>query len=87
MGITHFLSLHRVFEAQREDNYDEKFVVNRIKEINQLIGTGYTKALNRLIKRNTIESVTKDEQNKDDTITEEEVMCHVIEQTKAVSGS
>ena len=84
MGITEYLSQHPVFEAQRESNYEEKFVVNHIKEINRLIGTGYTEALNRLIKTNIIESVTKGEQIKYDEITKEEVMCLVIEQTEVV---
>ena len=61
------LSRHPVFE----DNYEDKFVVNRIKEINWLIGTGYIKALNRLSEENTVNALDKHQQNKDDAITRE----------------
>ena len=84
MGITDCLSRHPVIEAQREDNYEEKFVVNRIKEINRLIGTGYTKGLNRLIEDNTVNALDKYQQNKDDAITKGDIMCHLIKQIEAV---
>ena len=59
MGITDYLSRHPVFEAHRESNYEEKFVVNRIKEIDRQIATGYTKGLNRLIKENPVAALNK----------------------------
>ena len=40
MGKTDYISRHPALEAQKMDDYEEKFVVNQIKEINQLIGTG-----------------------------------------------
>ena len=51
MGITDYISRHPAFEPQDLDDYEEKFVVNRVKEINRLIGTGYHNAVNRLIER------------------------------------
>ena len=84
MGIIVYLSQHPVFEAQRESNYEKKFVVNRIKEINRQIGTGYTKVLNRLLEENTVVALDKYQQNKDDAITKEVILQHVIKEAKAV---
>ena len=78
MGITDYLSRHPVFEAQREDKYEEKFVIKRMKETNRLIRTGYSKELNRLIEDNTVSALDKYQQNKDDAITKEDIMCHVM---------
>ena len=69
MGITVYLSRNPVFEARKPGSYEEKFVVNRIKEINRQIGTGYTKAFNRLIESNTMKSISKEQRTKYDAIT------------------
>ena len=79
MSVTDYFSWHPVFEAQRAGSYEEKFVVNRINEINRQIGTGYTKGANRLIEENTITALKK---HQDDAITK--LMDHVIKETKAV---
>ena len=53
MDITGYINRHPAFDTQKMDNYEEKLVVNRIKEINRLIGTVYSKAVHRLIRRST----------------------------------
>ena len=80
MGITDYISRHPVFEAQKEDNYEEKFVVNRIKEINRQIGTGYTKGVNRLIEENSLAALDKYQYD----TTKEVIFDHVIKEMKAV---
>ena len=81
MGFNDYISRHPVFEAQKESNYEEKFVVNRIKEINRQIGTGYTQGVNWLIEENTVAALNK---YQDEAITKEVVMEHVIKEMKAV---
>ena len=80
MGITDYISRHPVCEAQKEDNYEEKFVVNRIKEINRQIGTGYTKAVNRLIEENSLAALDKYQYD----TTQEVIFDHVTKEMKAV---
>ena len=80
MGITDYISRHPVFEAQKEDNYEERFVINRIKDINRQIGTGFTKELDRVIEENTIKAL--DNYASDQTV--EIIEHHVNEEAKAI---
>ena len=79
MGITDYISRLPVFDAQKEDNYEEKFVINRIKDINRQIGTGYIKGLDRLIEENSVKALDNYESEQ----TDEVILNHVIEETKA----
>ena len=74
------ISRHPVFEAQKEDNYEERFVINRIKDTNRQIGAGYTKEVNRLIEENIIKALDNYESEQTDEVIE----SHVIEETKAI---
>ena len=80
MGITDYISRHPAFEAQKEDNYEERFVINRIKDINRQIGTGFTKELDRVIEENTIKAL--DNYASDQTV--EIIEHHVNEEAKAI---
>ena len=85
MGITDFISRHPAFEAQKTDDYEEKFVVNRIKDINRQIGTSYSQALHRLIRRKTKRESIEEQKQLDYAIDESVIMERVNKQAKEIN--
>ena len=84
MGITDYISRHPAFEAQKPDDYEEKFVVNRIKDINRQIGTGYYPALNQLIRNKAEEEIIAELEQDNYVIDENEIREHVNKRAKEI---
>ena len=85
MGITDYISRHPAVEAQKMDDYEEKFVVNRIKNINRQIGTGYSQALNRLIRRQTKNELLEEQRQLDYAKDENAIMERVNKRAREIN--